>query len=72
MKTYSIVKRVFGTELNQINPKNYATKEDAKTAGNAWLQSNKYLSFDDRKGWNYEIIENLENGFKFTGITGTN
>jgi hypothetical protein len=71
MKTYSIVKRVLGTELNQINPKNYSTKEDAKNAGNSWLRDCT-VPKSIRENRNFEIIENLENGFKFTGITGTN
>jgi|LakMenEpi03Aug12_release.lakeMendotaPanAssembly.Ray.scaffolds.fasta_scaffold5354065_1 hypothetical protein len=72
MKTYSIVKRNFGVEFNNSNSKKYTTKEEAITAGNAWLQSNKYLSADDRNGWNYEVIENTENTFNFTGIAKSN
>ena len=32
MKTYSIIKKVNGLEINQINPKTYEKKEDAINA----------------------------------------
>ena len=35
MTTYSIIKKVNGSEINQINPKTYSTKEDAINAGNS-------------------------------------
>ena len=39
MTTYSIIKKVNGSSINQINPKTYATKEDAINAGNSWLNN---------------------------------
>jgi hypothetical protein len=71
METYSIIKRNYGVEKNQINVKNYATKEDATNAGNSWLRDCTVHS-EIRKGWNFEVIENTENGFNFTGICKSN
>lgn len=67
MKTYSIIKKVNGMEKNQINPKTYATKEDAINAGNSWLRDCTVHS-EIRKARGFEVIENTKNGFKFTGI----
>ena len=67
MKTYSIIKRVYGEEINQVNAKTYATKEDANNAGNSWLRDCT-IHAEIRKGRNFEVIENTEKGFKFTGI----
>ncbi len=39
MTTYSIIKKVNGSSINQINPKTYSTKEDAINAGNSWLNN---------------------------------
>ena len=71
MKTYSIIKRNYGVEMNQVNPKTYASKEDAINAGNSWLK-NCTIHTEIRKGWNFEVVENTENGTKFTGIAKTN
>ena len=71
MKTYSIIKRNYGVEMNQVNPKTYASKEDATNAGNSWLRDCT-VHAEIRKGWNFEVIENNENGFSFTGIEKTN
>jgi hypothetical protein len=71
MTTYSIIKRNYGVEMNNINTKTYATKEDATNAGNSWLRDCT-IHAKIRKGRNFEVIENTENGFKFTGICKTN
>lgn len=71
MKTYSIIKKVNGSEINQINPKTYATKEDAINAGNSWLRDCT-IHAEIRKSRGFEVIENTENGFKFTGIERVN
>ena len=71
MKTYSVVKRVYGEEVNQVNPKNYEKAEDAFNAGNSWLRDCR-VHAEIRKGWNFEVIENTENSFKFTGIAKSN
>jgi len=55
MKTYSIIKRNYGVEMNQVNPKSYASKEDAINAGNSWL-NNCTIHAEIRKGWNFEVI----------------
>ena len=69
--TYSIIKRVYGQEMNQANTKTYATKEDATNAGNSWLRDCTIHS-EIRKGRNFEVIENTVNSFNFTGICKTN
>jgi len=71
MKTYSIIKRVYGSEINQINPKNYSTKQDAIDAGMSWL-NDCTVHAEIRKGWNFEVTENTENSFKFTGVSKSN
>ena len=71
MKTYSIIKRNYGVEMNQVNVKTYATKEDAINAGNSWL-NNCTIHAEIRKGWNFEVVENTEKGFKYTGTGITN
>jgi hypothetical protein len=71
MKTYSIIKRNYGVEINNTNNKTYTTKEDAVNAGNSWLRDCTVHS-EIRKGRNFEVIENTENSFKFTGIAKTN
>jgi hypothetical protein len=71
MKTYSIIKRNYGVEFNNSNAKKYETKEQAINAGNSWLRDCT-IHAEMRKGWNFEVIENTENSFKFTGIGKTN
>lgn len=71
MKTYSIIKKVNGSEINQVNAKNYTTKEDAANAGNSWLRDCT-IHAEIRATRGFEVIENTENGFKFTGIEKTN
>ena len=71
MTTYSIIKRVYGAELNQRNVKTYTTKEDAINAGNSWLRDCT-IHAEIRKGRNFEIIENTQNSFKWTGICKSN
>ena len=71
MTTYSIIKKVNGSEINQINPKTYATKEDATNAGNSWL-NNCTIHAEIRITRGFEVIENTEKGSKFTGIEKRN
>ena len=71
MTTYSIIKKVYGSEINQINPKTYTTKEAAVNAGNSWLRDCT-IHAEIRKSRGFEVIENTENGFNFTGIEKTN
>ena len=71
MTTYSIIKKVNGSEINQINPKTYATKEDATNAGNSWL-NNCTIHAEIRITRGFEVIENTEKGSKFTGIERRN
>ena len=71
MTTYSIIKRVYGEEINQTNVKTYATKEDAANAGNSWLRDCT-IHAEIRKGRNFEVIENTENSFKITGVAKSN
>ena len=71
MKTYSIIKKVNGSEINQINPKTYTTEEAAVNAGNSWLRDCT-IHAEIRKSRGFEVIENTENGFIFTGIEKTN
>ena len=71
MITYSIIKKVNGSSINQINPKTYSTKEDAINAGNSWL-NNCTVHAEIRITRGFEVIENTENGFKFTGIERRN
>ena len=71
MTTYSIIKRVYGEEINQTNVKTYSTKEDAANAGNSWLRDCT-IHAEIRKGRNFEVIENTENSFKITGVAKSN
>ena len=71
MKTYSIIKKVNGSSINQINPKTYSTKEDAINAGNSWL-NNCTIHAEIRITRGFEVIENTEKGSKFTGIEKRN
>ena len=71
MTTYSIIKKVNGSEINQINPKTYSTKEDATNAGNSWL-NNCTVHAEIRITRGFEVIENTEKGSKFTGIEKRN
>ncbi len=71
MKTYSIIKKVNGSSINQINPKTYSTKEDAINAGNSWL-NNCTVHAEIRITRGFEVIENTEKGSKFTGIEKRN
>jgi len=57
--------------MNQVNKTTYATKEDAVNAGNSWL-NNCTIHAEIRKGWNFEVVENTEKGFNFTGIAKSN
>ena len=57
MKTYSIIKKVNGSEINQINPKTYTTKESATNAGNSWLRDCT-VHAEIRKSRAFEVIEN--------------
>jgi len=54
--TYQIIKRMYGEELNQINPKTYATKEGAITAGQSW-ERDCTVHARVRDGRNFEVIE---------------
>lgn len=69
--TFAIIKRVYGQEMNQINAKTYATKEDAINAGNSWLKDCT-VHAEIRNNRNFEVIENTKNSFKFTGICKSN
>ena len=71
MTTYSVIKKVNGSEINQINPNTYATKEDAINAGNSWL-NNCTIHAEIRITRGFEVIENTEKGSKFTGIERRN
>ena len=71
MKTYSIIKKVNGSSINQINTKTYSTKEDATNAGNSWL-NNCTVHAEIRITRGFEVIENTEKGSKFTGIERRN
>ena len=71
MTTYSIIKKVNGSSINQINPKTYSTKEDATNAGNSWL-NNCTIHAEIRITRGFEVIENTEKGSKFTGIEKRN
>jgi hypothetical protein len=71
MKNYSIIKRIYDREINQINRNVYATTQDAINAGNSWLKDCT-VHAEIRKGRNFEVVENTENGSKFTGIGRTN
>lgn len=57
MTTYSIIKRFYGEEINQVNAKKYATKEAAENAGLSW-ENDCTVHADLRKGRNFEVIEN--------------
>jgi hemerythrin-like domain-containing protein len=57
MKTYSIIKRLYGEEINQVNAEIYNTKKDAKNAGNLWERDYSIYA-ELRKGRNFEVIEN--------------
>jgi hypothetical protein len=56
MKAFKIIKRIYGAELNQVNPKTYATKEDAINAGNSW-ENDCTVHSDLRKPRNFEVVE---------------
>lgn len=56
MKSFKIIKRMYGEELNQVNPKIYATKEDAINAGNSW-ERNCTVHARVRDGRNFEVVE---------------
>jgi len=57
MKTYIIIKRLYGEEINQVNLEIYKTKEDATNAGNLWERDCAIYS-ELRKGRNFEVVEN--------------
>lgn len=71
MKTYSIIKRVYGEELNQRNVKTYLSKEDATNAGNSWLRDCT-IHAEIRKCRNFEVIENIGDSWEWTGICKSN
>jgi hypothetical protein len=71
METYSVIKKVNGLEINQVNAKPYATKEDAINAGNSWLRDCT-VHAEIRKERGFEVVENTENSLKFTGIEISN
>lgn len=56
MKTYKIIKFVYDKELNNLNCKTYTSKENAKNAGQSWVNDCTIHS-DIRKGRAFEIIE---------------
>ena len=56
MTTYKIIKRIYGTEINQVNQKTYSKKEDAINAGNSW-ENDCTFHAEIRKGRNFEVIE---------------
>lgn len=57
MKTrFAIIKRIYGEEINQVNPKTYATKEDAVNAGNSW-ERDCTVHARVRDARNFEVIE---------------
>ena len=53
---FKVIKRNYGIEFNNSSAKEYATKEDAKNAGNSWLKDCT-IHAEIRKGWNFEVIE---------------
>jgi len=57
MKTYSIIKRLYGEEINQVNPEIYNTKEDAENAGNLW-ERDCAIYAELRKVKKFEVVEN--------------
>lgn len=57
MTTFSVIKRVYGVEMNQVNVKTYASKEDATNAGNSWLKDCR-VHAEIRKGRNFEVNKN--------------
>jgi hypothetical protein len=59
MKTYSIIKRNFGTEINQVSIKIYKTKEAAINAGRLW-EYDCNINSEAIKGRNFEVIEKKE------------
>lgn len=54
--TYQIIKRIYGSEMNQINPKSYATREDAINAGKSW-ENDCTVHAKIREDRNFEVIE---------------
>lgn len=55
-KEFKIIKRIYGSELTQINEKIYSTKEDAINAGNSWLRDCT-VHAEIRKARNFEVIQ---------------
>lgn len=53
---FRVVRFVYDKELNQVNPKIYATKEDARNAGNSW-KNDCTVDQNIRKGRWFEIVE---------------
>ena len=53
--TFKIIKRIYGEEMNQINPKTYATKEDAINDGNSWMRDCT-VHAKVRDARNFEVI----------------
>jgi hypothetical protein len=56
MATFKIIKRIYGSELNQLNEKVYTTKEEAILAGNIW-QNDLTVIPEVREARNFEVIQ---------------
>jgi len=54
--TYTLVKFNFETEINQVNQKAYATKQDAENSGNSWKRDCT-VDQNIRRGRWFEIVE---------------
>ena len=54
--TFKIIKRIYGEEMNQVNPKHYTTKEDAINAGNSWVRDCT-VHARVRDARNFEVVE---------------
>lgn len=54
--TFKIIKRIYGSELTQINEKIYTTKEDAILSGNIW-QNDLTVIPEVREARNFEVIQ---------------
>jgi len=53
---YKVIRFFYGTELNNTNAKTYLTKEDAKNAGNSWM-NDCTVDYNERKGRCFEVVE---------------
>ena len=54
--TFKIIRKVYGKEMNNANLKTYNTKEDAKNAGNSWV-NDCTVHAEIRKGRYFDVIE---------------